>query len=263
MKALLGGSSSPYAVTAQLPPDLPTSPHDSSEPIPPKRGKKPNGAPPDSEGAQPGGELPESASPPPPPAAKVQKVNRKLDLASIRKARAEMTATVGESSRIPVTDSPSSAYFLRAHPTFGGLDDPLPLWKREGIGKGGGGLLLVKPHMVEKIRAHGGKAGMYGAWWCKYSLSGQVLVVASIESDNDWIVSARGIYEMARAQWVKRINDGNCWRHLFPPAAIPDPLFEDYEWDDVINLGWDDEVDEKHPAFLDLLYGGHAPKAKK
>ena len=206
--------------------------------------------------------LPESASPPPPQPNRTQKVARKLDLEGIRKTRAQITATVGQAFRIPVIDSPSSSFFIRAHPTFGGFDDPMPIWKREGVGKGSGGPLLVKTHMIDRIRAHGGKVSMCGLWWCQYSVGGQFLVVANAESDNDWIASARKIYEACRSRWLKRVNAGNCWEGLPPPGPIPDPQWADLEWDDVLNLAFDEAVDEDHPAYLSLVYGGYAPVAK-
>ena len=204
-----------------------------------------------------------SASPPPPQSSQVQKVARKLNLEEIRKTRAQVTASIGEAFRIPVIDSPSSAYFIRSHSAYGGLDDPLPIWKREGVGKGAGGLLLVKPYMVERIRAHGGKVAMCGVWWCQYSVGGQFLVAVNAESDNDWLVSARKIYDASRDGWLKRVNAGNCWNGLPPPATIPDPQWTDLAWDDVLNLGWDEEVDENYPAFLSLVYGGHVPVVKE
>jgi hypothetical protein len=188
--------------------------------------------------------LPASASPPPPQPSQAQKVSHKLDLDKIRKARAQVTPSVGQTFRIPVIDSPSSSAFMRAHPTFGGLDDLLPLWKNEGVGKGVGGYRMVDPEAAERIRAHGGKVAMYALWWCQYSIGGQFLVVANAESDNDWIQSSRLIYEATRHRWLKRVNAGNCWSGLPPPAGveIPTPVWPKLSWDEVLHLGFEEMV---------------------
>jgi hypothetical protein len=146
-----------------------------------------------------------------------------LDLEKIRKMRSQVTPSVGQIFRIPVIDGPSSSAFMRTHETFGGLDDPMPLWKKDGGGRGGGGYRMVDPEAAESIRAHGGKVAMYALWWGQYSIGGQFLVVANAESDNDWIQSSRLIYEAARHKWLKRVNAGNCWEGLQPPAGIQIP----------------------------------------
>ncbi|HZZ24298.1 MAG TPA: hypothetical protein VFE60_17690 [Roseiarcus sp.] len=190
-------------------------------------------------------------------------MSKKIDFEAIRKTRLQVTAKPNIPYRIPVIDSPSSEFFFRSHPSFGGLDDPLPIWKRSGLGKGGSGLLLVKPDVVDLVRAHGGKVAMCGIWWCQYSVGGQFLVVASAESDNDWLVTAREIYEDSRNRWLKRINVGNCWEGREPPVKLPSPEFTQLKWDEVLNLGFDTEVDENHPAFLALVYGGTPPVEEK
>jgi hypothetical protein len=209
--------------------------------------------------------LPETASPPPPTSGQKQKVSGKLDLDSIRKNRLMVTAVTGEILRIPVTDSPSSESYIRAHPVFGGLNDPMPIWKRTGLGKGGSGLLLADPRMVDRIRAFGGKVAMCGLWWCQYSIGGQFLVICNAESDNDWHTTARGVYEACRTGWYKRINAGNCWEKLPPPkgVVIPDPDWAAITWDEVLNFAFQEAVvDDSHPAFQELMYGGHAPVVK-
>jgi hypothetical protein len=209
--------------------------------------------------------LPSFASPPPSQPSKAQKTSSKLDLEKIRKARAQVTPSVGQVFRIPVIDSPSSSAFLRTHPTFGGLDDPMPLWKKDGLGGGGSGFRMVDPEAAEAIRAHGGKVGMYALWWAQYSIGGQFIVVSNAESDNDWIQSARLIYEAARTQWLKRINAGNCWTGLPPPVGvqIPDPSWTHSTWDEVLHLGFDEMVGTDHPEFLSLVYGGLPPTNRK
>jgi hypothetical protein len=207
--------------------------------------------------------LPESASPPPPMPGKTQKVAPKLNLDSIRKNRPQMKAVASEAVRIPVTDSPRSDVFIRAHPTFGGLDDPMPIWKREGVGKSSG-LKLVDPDMIDLIRAHGGKVFMAALYWCHYSVGGQILLVVNAESSNDWIVTSREIYELSRKQWVRRVNAGNCWDKVDPPFEIPPPRFADLTWDEVVNLAWRESVaTPDSPDFLDLAYGGYLPPAGK
>jgi hypothetical protein len=190
----------------------------------------------------------------------------KLDLEKIRKTRSQVTPSVGQVFRIPVIDSPSPSAFLRTHPKFGGLDDPMPLWKKDGLGGGGGGFRMVDPEAAELIRAHGGKVGMYALWWGQYSIGGQFIVVANAESDNDWIRTSRDIYEAAREKWLKRINSVNCWTGLPPPAGvqIPDPKWEEGRtWDEVLRLGFDSMVNVDHPEFLALVYGGFPSANRK
>jgi hypothetical protein len=206
--------------------------------------------------------LPEDAAAPPFMPTQKQKVADKLGLDEIRKTRSQVTATVGEAVRIPVLSSFNSEPFIRAHPSFGGLDDPLPIWSRPGVGKSSGGLLLVKPRMVDRVRAHGGKVAMCGLWWCQYSVGGQFLAAVNLESDNDWIVSKRKILEASRREWLKAINAGNCWNGLKAPSVIEAPLWPSYSWTEVLNLAFDEAVDEDHPAFQSLVYGGHPPVVK-
>jgi hypothetical protein len=209
-------------------------------------------------------EPPPSAAPPPPQSDRAQKVAHKLNLDEIRKLRGQPVASVNVILRIPVVDRPRTDLFIRAHPLFGGLNDTMPIWTRVGVGSGGNKPLLVKPHMVELIRAHGGKVNYCGLWWCQYSGGGgQFIGVANTESDNDWIATRRDLYERCRDEWLKMLNAGNCWQGSPPPAAIPDPKWPDFSWDDVLNLGFEEAVDEKHPAFAELVYGGNPPTVEK
>jgi hypothetical protein len=187
---------------------------------------------------------------------KTQKVAGKLNLDGIRKTRAQVTPQAPVIIRIPVIDRPGTEPFIRVHPTFGGVDDPLPVWKREGLGKGGSGLRLVDTNMVGRIRALGGKVALSALYWGQYSVGGQFVIVASVESDNDWIVSRRQLLEQARGEWLKMVNAGNCWQKVSPPVTIPGPEWADLSWDDVLNLAFDDLVgDENHPDFRELVYG--------
>jgi hypothetical protein len=205
--------------------------------------------------------LPETAAPPPPMPEAMQKTKDKLGLDAIRKNRSQIVAVTGEVVRIPVIDKPNSELYIRAHPTFGGLNDPLPIWHRGGVGKGSG-LKLVAPSMVDLIRANGGKVFMAAMYWCQYSTGGQFLAVVNAESDNDFIASARAIYEACRTGWFKKVNTGNCYDKLPPPIPIPIPLWANLAWDEVLNLSFDETVDTpKHPEFLSLIYGGHLPVA--
>jgi hypothetical protein len=208
--------------------------------------------------------LPESAAPPPSMPEKIQKTGRKLDLDGIRQARTQVVPQVSEAVRIPVTTSPRSDAFLRAHPTLGGLNDQMPVWVRGGVGKGGG-LRLIHPSLTDYIRAHGGKVSMCAIYWCQYSTGGQTLVVVNAESDNDWIVATRKILELCRTQWLKRINAGNCWDKKEPPAPIPDPSWMKVDsFDDVLELGWDEVITSRsHPEVLSLVYGGNPSAAKE
>ena len=203
--------------------------------------------------------LPE-ASPPPPASSKKQKVASKLDLEEIRKTRGQVTASVRQIVKIPVVSSLDSSLFIRVHPTYGGLDDPMPVWKMEGVGQGRSGVRLVKTDMVDLIRSHGGKVSMCGLWWGQYSANGgQFLVAVSVESDNDWIDATRKILESAREGWLKRVNAGNCWDSKTPLAPIPDPKWPELTWDEVLNLAFDETVGEDSRDFQWLIYGGHPP----
>jgi hypothetical protein len=204
--------------------------------------------------------LPE-ASPPPSSSRGKQKVASKLDLEGIRKTRGQVTASVRQIVKIPVVSSLDSSLFIRVHPTFGGLDDPLPVWKIEGVGgQNRSGVRLVEPGMVDLIRSHGGKVSMCGLWWGQYSANGgQFLVAVSVESDNDWIDATRKILENARAGWLKRVNAGNCWQGKTPPSPIPEPGWPELTWDEVLNLAFDETVNEDSRDFQWLVYGGPPP----
>ena len=204
--------------------------------------------------------LPE-ASPPPSSSRGKKKVASKLDLEGIRKTRGQVTASVRQIVKIPVVSSLDSSLFIRVHPTFGGLDDPLPVWKIEGVGgQNRSGVRLVEPGVVDLIRSHGGKVSMCGLWWGQYSANGgQFLVAVSVESDNDWIDATRKILENARAGWLKRVSAGNCWQGKTPASPIPEPGWPELTWDEVLNLAFDETVNEDSRDFQWLVYGGPPP----
>jgi hypothetical protein len=262
------------ALIAAAPPDTPLSPPgNGADPVPPPQFgvDEITGEPlPESDAAghrpssddvkEPETPKPEAAKPPPSQPTRKQKVAHKLNLDEIRKTRAVVTPSVSQIFRIPVVTSPKTDAFILAHPTFGGLDDPMPIWIRTSVGQGKSAPLLVEPHMVDHIRAHGGKVGMCALYWCQNSTGGQFLGVVNVESDNDWIVTRRKIYEACRGgEWLKMRNAGNCWEGVPPPAPIPDRPWPDLSNDDVLNLAFDETVDENHPEFLYLVYGGLPP----
>jgi hypothetical protein len=247
-------NTSPFAIVACAAPDAPVSPGgNGADPKPPpiSESKRAGKAKLEMVTAAPG-----EAAPPPPMPDKTQRVTRKLDLDGIRKTRAQVTPQTPVIIRIPAIDRPGTEPFFRVHPIFGGIDDPMPVWKREGLGKGGSGLRLVSTDMVGRIRALGGKVALSALYWGQYSVGGQFVVVVSVESDNDWIASKRQLLEQARGEWLKMVNAGNCWQKVSPPVTIPEPKWADLTWDDVLNLSFDDQVsDENHPDFRELMYG--------
>jgi hypothetical protein len=203
------------------------------------------------------------AMPPPPMPDQAQDTTHKLNLDAIRKNRAQVTPQVSLAVRIPVIDRLNSEYFFRVHPTFGGLDDPMPIWQGGGVGGKRSGARLVDPIMVEPVRAQGGKVCLSALYWGRYSAgAGQFVAVVNIESDNDWPTSKRQVLELARTGWFKMINAGNCWDKIPAPAPIPDIAWPDLTWDQVLGLAFDNIVaDENHPDFRSLVYGGAAAAA--
>jgi hypothetical protein len=117
--------------------------------------------------------------------------------------------------------------------------------------------------MIDLIRAHGGKVSMFALLWCRYSTGGQFLAYADVDSDNDWITTRRDFFEACRAEWLKMLNAGNCWEGVPAPAPIADPKWPELGWDAVLNLAFTGEVDENHPDFLYLVYGGPPPVVRE
>jgi hypothetical protein len=205
--------------------------------------------------------IPLHAEPPPPASGGSQKVNMKLDLEMLRKTRVNVMAVSAEAFRIPVLGTLDSSKFVRMHPTYGGVDDPMPIWRRESTGKGGSSLHLVAPGTVGKILAHGGKVAMCAVYWGQYSVGGQFLTVVNVESDNVWVLAKRKIYEAMRSRWLRLVNAGNTWDGQKPPsgAEIPDCGWASLTWDEVLNLGFDEVLGDEHPLVVSLVYGGHPP----
>ena len=227
-----------------------------TEGIPPlkTRGKKSNGGMPD----EPPLPLPTAASPPPLQSAAAQPgaPKARLDFSKARVKGLQPMQTTPQATRLPVIDKPDPAKFFCVHPEYGGFAYPVYLWRRKNSGKSAGNTMrLVSDEMAVKISDNGGDVIVGGLYWARYSKGGDFILVANLESDNDYITTSRTIYEKARTEWVKRINMGGYYESKAPNIAIADPVWEDKEWEDVVSLGFQEIVeDEDHPDYVELVH---------
>jgi hypothetical protein len=216
------------------------------------RGRKPNGERPDEPS------LPTAATPPPPQstAAQPEAPRARLDFSKARVKGLQPMQTTPQATRLPVIDKPDPAKFFCVHPEYGGFAYPVYLWRRKNSGKSAGSTMrLVSDAMAVKIGDNGGDVIVAGLYWGRYSKGGDFILVANLESDNDYITTSRGIYEKARAEWVKRINMGGYYESKPPNVPIADPVWEDKAWEDVVSLGFQEIIDnEEHPDYVELVH---------
>jgi hypothetical protein len=132
-----------------------------------------------------------------------------LDFSRARVKGLQPMQTAPQATRLPVFEKPDSAKFFRVHPEYGGFAYPVYLWRRKSGGKSAGNTMrLVSDEMAVKISDNGGDVIVAGLYWARYSKGGDFILVVNLESDNDYIVTSRSIYEKARTEWTKRINMG-------------------------------------------------------
>jgi hypothetical protein len=224
-------------------------PVDGQSPPPPRKSTKGNGAEPP---------LLTAATPPPPksPAAQPGAPSARLDFSKARVKGLQPMQTTSQATRLPVLEKPDSAKFFRVHPEYGGFAYPVYLWRRKSSGKSARNTMhLVSDEMAVKISDNGGDVIVAGLYWARYSKGGDFLLIVNLESDNDYITTSRGIYEKARAEWVKRINMGGYYESKPPNVPIADPVWEVREWEDVVSLGFQEIiVDEEHPDYAELVH---------
>jgi hypothetical protein len=222
---------------------------------PPKmRGKKSNGAMPDEQPPP----LPAAAAPPPPQSTVAQPgaPKARLDFNKARVKGLQPTQTTPQATRLPVIDKPDPAKFFRVHPEYGGFAYPIYIWRRKNTGKSAGNTMrLVSDEMAMKINENGGDVIVGGLYWGRYSKGGDFILVANLESDNDYITTSRSIYEKARTEWVKRVNAGGYYESKAPNIPITDPIWEAKGWEDIVGLGFQEIVDdEQHPDYVELVH---------
>jgi hypothetical protein len=202
--------------------------------------------------------LPAAATPPPPQSAIAQPgaPGARLDFSKARVKGLQPMQTSPQATRLPVFEKPDSAKFFRVHPEYGGFAYPVYLWRRKGSGKSVGNTpRLVSDEMAVRINDNGGDVIVAGLYWARYSKGGDFILVANLESDNDYVVTSRTIYEKARTEWVKRINMGGYYESKPPNVPIPDPVWENKEWEDVVSLGFQEIIDdEEHPDYVELVH---------
>ena len=229
-----------------------------TEGIPPLKtpGKKSNGGMPDEPPLP--LPLPTAAKPPPPQstAAQLGAPKARLDFSKARVKGLQPMQTTPQATRLPVVDKPDPAKFFCVHPEYGGFAYPVYLWRRKNSGKSAGNTMrLVSDEMAVKISDNGGDVIVGGLYWGRYSKGGDFILVANLESDNDYITTSRSIYEKARTEWVKRINMGGYYESKAPNIPIPGPVWEDKEWEDIVSLGFQEIIDdEEHPDYVELVH---------
>jgi hypothetical protein len=229
-------------------------PVDSVPPPQKTRGKKPNGEMPNEQPPP----LPTAATPPPPQSTAAQPgaPRARLDFSKARVKGLQPMQTTPQATRLPVIDKPDPAKFFCVHPGYGGFAYPVYLWRRKNSGKSAGSTMrMVSDEMAVKISDNGGDVIVAGLYWGRYSKGGDFILVANLESDNDYITTSRGIYEKARTEWVKRINMGGYYESKPPNVPIADTVWEDKEWEDIVSLGFQEIIDdEEHPDYVELVH---------
>jgi hypothetical protein len=204
--------------------------------------------------------LPAGASPPPPQPAEQQPTAARIrpDYSKARAKGLQPTQAVIQKTRLPVIMKPNPEWFFAVHPTQGGFESPLYIWHRQGtLGKGGGeSFRLLNEEMALKVDANGGKVFVGGVYWCQYSgKHGEFLMVVNLESDNDFIKTTRDILEKGRAEWVKRINVGNCYDNKAPNVPIRPATWVERTFEDNLDLGFGEIVEtEEHPDYIELIH---------
>jgi hypothetical protein len=233
--------------------DASANPPEKRVPPPQTRGKKSNGEMPHEQSSP----LPAAAAPPPPQSTIAQPgaPAARLDFSKARVKGLQPMQTTPQATRLPVIDKPDPAKFFRVHPIYG-FAYPVYLWRRKNSGKSAGNTTrLVSDEMAVRIADNGGDIIVGGLYWGRYSKGGDFLLVANLESDNDYVTTSRSIYERARGERVKRINMGGYYESKAPNIAIADPVWEDKEWEDVVSLGFQEIIDdEEHPDYVELVH---------
>ena len=223
-------------------------------PVTPGGKGKPNGAGAD----EPTPSLPTAATPPPPQSTAAQPgaPGARLDFSKARVKGLQPMQTTPQATRLPVIDKPDPAKFFCVHPGYGGFAYPVYLWRRKNSGKSAGSTMrLVSDEMAVKISDNGGDVIVAGLYWARYAKGGEFILVANLESDNDYVTTSRSIYEKARSEWVKRINMGGYYESKPPNVPIADPVWENKEWEDVVSLGFQEIIDdEEHPDYVELVH---------
>ena len=161
-----------------------------------------------------------AATPPPPQSTAAQPgaPKARLDFSKARVKGLQPMQTTPQATRLPVIDKPDPAKFFCVHPIFGGFAYPVYLWRRKNSGKSAGNTMrLVSDEMAVKIADNGGDVIVGGLYWARYSKGGDFILVANLESDNDYITTSRShLREGARRSG----SSGSTWAAI-TKASLP------------------------------------------